>query len=58
MYREKIIYSINIEDLQNVADQELARKLTEDELKIIEIKLGNYIDWYGSISTAIDDIIR
>lgn len=58
MGREKIIYSINVEDVQNVANQELARKLTEDELKIIEIKLGNYIDWYGSIATAIDDIIR
>jgi len=58
MDREKIIYSINIEDVQNVADQELARELTEDELKIIESKLGDYIDWYGSIGTAIDDIIR
>ncbi|MCK4542753.1 MAG: hypothetical protein KAU17_11020 [Spirochaetales bacterium] len=58
MYREKIIYSINIEDLQNVADQELARELTEDELKILENKLGDYIDWYGSIATALDDIIR
>jgi hypothetical protein len=58
MYREKIIYSINIEDIQNVADQELVRELTEDELKIVENKLGDYIDWYGSIATAIDDIIR
>jgi len=58
MDREKIIYSINVEDVQNVADQELARELTEDELKIVENKLGDYIDWYGSISTAIDDIIR
>ncbi len=57
MDREKIIYSINIEDVQNVADQELVRELTEDELKIIENKLGDYIDWYGSIATAIDDII-
>jgi len=58
MDREKIIYSINIGDVQNVADQELVRELTEDELKIVENKLGNYIDWYSSIATAIDDIIR
>ena len=58
MDREKIIYSINIGDVQNVADQELVRELTEDELKIVEHKLGDYIDWYGSIATAIDDIIR
>jgi len=58
MDREKIIYSLNIEDVQNVADQELARELTEDEFKIIESKLGDYIDWYGSIAAAIDDILR
>lgn len=58
MDREKIIYSINIRDVQNVADQELTRELTEYELKIVENKLGDYIDWYGSIATAIDDIIR
>jgi len=57
MYREKIIYSINVEDRQNVADQELSRELTEDELKILENKLGDYIDWYGSIATAIYDMI-
>ena len=58
MDREKIIYSINIEDVQNVADEELVRELTEEELKIVENKLGDYIDWYGSIATAIDDIIK
>jgi hypothetical protein len=57
MDREKIIYFINIEDVQNVADQELARELTENELKIIESKLCDYIDWYGSIATAIDNIL-
>lgn len=35
---EKIIYSINIEDVQNVAKQELGRKLTAEELKLIEEK--------------------
>ena len=55
---EKIIYSINVEDVQNVSDKELARELTEDELKIVENKLGDYIDWYSSIATAIGDIIR
>jgi hypothetical protein len=58
MDRERIIYSINVEDLQNVADQELARELTEDELKKVENKLGDYIDWYGSIAAAIDNILR
>ncbi len=39
---EKIIYSINIEDVQNVAEQELERKLTAKELKLVEDKVGDY----------------
>jgi hypothetical protein len=49
----KIIYSINIEDVQNVAEEELERKLTKKELEIIEDKLGDYIDWYGAIDITI-----
>lgn len=33
---EKIIYSINIEDIQTVAEQELDRKLTAKELRLVE----------------------
>lgn len=53
----KIIYSINIEDVQNVAEEELGRKLTKKELEIIEDKLGDYIDWYGAIDTVIQNEI-
>lgn len=53
----KIIYSINIEDVQNVAAEELERKLTKKELGIIEDKLGDYIDWYGAIDIAIQNEI-
>lgn len=49
----KVIYSINIEDVQNVADQELDRELTEKELRIVEDKLGDYVDWYGAIDMTI-----
>lgn len=55
MNTSKIIYSINIEDVQNVAEEELGRKLTKKELKIIEDKLGDYIDWYSAIDTAIQN---
>jgi hypothetical protein len=53
MKPSKIIYSINIEDVQNVAEEELERKLTKKEVKIIEDKLGDYIDWYSAIDFAI-----
>jgi len=53
MNKNKIIYSINIEDIQNVAEQELERKLTEKELKLVEDKIGDCINWYESILNAI-----
>jgi hypothetical protein len=53
----KIIYSINIEDVQNVAEEEFGRELSEKELKIIEDKIGDYIDWYNAIDAAIQNEI-
>lgn len=50
---EKIIYSINIEDIQNVAEQELERKLTAKELRLVEDRVGDYIKWYEAILNAI-----
>jgi hypothetical protein len=47
-------YSINIEDVQNVAEQELERKLTAKELRLVENKVGDYINWYEAILNAID----
>jgi len=56
MHKKKIIYSINIEDVQNVAEQELDRKLTEEELRLVEDRLGDYVGWYEAILNAIDEL--
>lgn len=53
----KIVYSLNIEDVQNVAEEELGRELTEKELKIVEDKVGDYIDWYSAIDMTIQNEI-
>lgn len=53
---ENIIYSINIEDVQNVAEQELERKLTAKELRLVEDKVGDYINWYEAILNAINEV--
>lgn len=53
---EKIIYSINIEDVQNVAEEELERKLTAKELRLVEDKVGDYINWYEAILNAINEV--
>jgi hypothetical protein len=42
--KSKVIYSVNVEDLQTVAEQELERQLTNDEIEIVEKRLGDYID--------------
>lgn len=58
MKPSKIIYSLNIEDAQNVAEEELERELTKKELKIVEDKVGDYIDWHEAISLAIKDAVK
>ena len=54
--RDRIIYSINVEDLQNVAEQELDRELTDKEIELIEKRLGDYVDWYEAITSAINEL--
>ena len=52
----KVIYSINIEDVQKVAEDELGRELTEIEVKIIEDRIGDNISWYDAISLSLSDL--
>ena len=56
--KSKVIYSINVEDLQTVAEQELERELTNDEIEIVEKRLGDHIDWYGAIALTLNEVIR
>jgi hypothetical protein len=55
MNKETIVYSLNVEDLQTVAKQELSRKLSQKEIAIVADKVGDYIDWQGAIAAAIAD---
>ena len=51
--RDKIIYSLNIEDIQTVAKEELDRELTDEEIALVEDTVGDYIKWYDAIHFAI-----
>jgi hypothetical protein len=51
---EKIIYQLTTEDVQNVANAELERDLTPDELKIVSDKIGDYINWYDIIDSILN----
>jgi hypothetical protein len=52
--RESVVYSICVEDLQNVASEHLSRELTDKEIHLVESKLGEFIDWNGAIERTID----
>jgi hypothetical protein len=56
--QDKVIYQLTIEDLQNVANDKLGRDLSESEIKLLEEKIGDYIDWHGAIQNAIDQNIK
>ncbi|MCA1635669.1 MAG: hypothetical protein LC802_18755 [Acidobacteria bacterium] len=54
---ERIVYSLNVEDIQNVALEELGRSLTEKEVEIVEEHLGDYIKWYDILESVISNYI-
>jgi len=52
---DRIVYSINVEDIQNVAGDMLYRRLTKKEIDFVERRVGDYIDWVQAIESAIND---
>jgi len=54
----KVVYSLNVVDLQNVAKQKLNRHLTKKELLVVQENVGDYIDWFQAIDNAISDHIN
>lgn len=57
MNKNKIIYSINIEDVQRVANDILDRDLTKKEINELEEAIANNISWYDAIEQAINEKI-
>ena len=55
---EKIVYSINISDIQEVASQVLERDLTNEEVILVEKSVGDYIDWFQAIENSIRNHIN
>ena len=52
--KDRVIYQLTEEDLQTVSNDLLDRNLTEQDVSLLEEKIGNYIDWYN----IIEDVIR
>jgi hypothetical protein len=55
--KDKLIYFLTIEDLQNVANQELNRELTKIEIELLKIKIAEKINWYDAIADVINEKI-
>lgn len=57
MKKNKIIYSLNEEDIQTVSNQELGRDLSSEEIKKIKDAIAEKINWYDVIAETIDERI-
>jgi hypothetical protein len=55
MKSDKIIYSLNVKDIQYVANQELERNLSPDEIQKIIDTIAEKINWYDAISNSINE---
>ena len=55
---ERIVYSINVNDIQEVANEFLERDLTEEEVVLVEDSLGDYIDWFQAIENSILEHVK
>jgi hypothetical protein len=54
--KNAIVYSLNIEDIQTVAIQEIDRELTEDEIEKVKDLIGEKINWYDAILNSIIEL--
>ena len=54
-----VLYSINVEDVQDVANDTIDRDLTDDEIKKVEERIGDYFsNWFDLLEMAIDDVVE
>lgn len=55
--KEDIVYQLIVADIQEVADQELERELSSQEIDLIIDRIADKISWYDAIAAAIDEMI-
>lgn len=56
--KSDIIYSINKEDVQSTAFQEIGRELTDIEIEKIIDLIAEKMNWYDAIADAIAETIE
>lgn len=57
MKKQKILYSINVEDVMNISEQENIF-VTEKDLPVIKEKIGDYFEdkWPDAIEYALGEL--
>lgn len=58
MNNNKIIFSLNVEDIQNVALEEIGRELTDKEMNHIAEHIPDYIQAHEAIAHCIAEQIK
>lgn len=58
MNNNKIIYSLNVENVQTVALEEMGRELTDKEIERVVERMKEYINWYDAITFSLHDEIK
>lgn len=58
MKSSEIIYSLNVEDIQTVALQEIERNLSPEEIEEIKETIADKIKWYDAIADSINEKIK
>ncbi len=53
----KTIYQLTTEDVQTVAQQEIERELTPEEIENIKDTIAEKIPWYDAIRAAITEVL-
>ena len=58
MKSSKIIYSLNVGDIQTVALQEIERNLTPEEIEKIKYPIADKINWFDAIANSINEKLK
>ena len=58
MNTDDIFYSLNVDDIQQVAIDNIGRKLNIQEIEKVKRATVNKINWYDAIFFAISEEIR
>ncbi len=53
MKKDKIFYYLTIEDIQDVANEQLGRDLSPNEIEQIKDKIAEKVNWYDAIAYTI-----